>query len=191
MYRDIQFEKIAKEFGLSYSYKDEFGLVNLLKDFDLFRKFSSKRITNILEEKTEAYKSNFRVFDFEYRLPSLEEEEIYTQTVFFVQSKKLALPHFYMEPRRFFKQIGRDLGKEDSVVKTFPPFSIKSWSKEQTKNAIPDKLRHYFTTEKDWRIEGVNYFMIIYKKHKTLPTTDLMEFLQKGKEMVDVFSVST
>ena len=32
MYRDIQFEKIAKEAGLVYSSIDEFGVINLLKD---------------------------------------------------------------------------------------------------------------------------------------------------------------
>jgi len=62
MYRDIQFEKIAKKHHFSYSYNDEFGLINLLRDFRLFSKLSSKKITNILGEKSELQESKFYIF---------------------------------------------------------------------------------------------------------------------------------
>ncbi len=188
MYRDIQFEKIAKETGLSYSYKDEFGVINLLKDFSLFRNFSPNKITNILEDKTELYESSFRVFDFEYRLLNLDHEEVFNQTVFFVNSKKLALPHFYMEPGRLFQEVGNKTTSSGIDFERFPLFSIDYWSKNKWKDNVSDALFYYFNIGNDWTIEGVNYFMIIYKKEKIIPTTDLMEFFQKGKELVDIFS---
>lgn len=192
MYRDIQFEKIAKESNLSYSYKDEFGLVNLLKDFSLFRGFSSNSITNILEDKTKLYESNFHVFDYEYRLWNGETDEIFTQTVFFAQSKELSLPHFYLEPGRFFKQFGKSSEWEAINLNAFPPSIAEFWLKGKSvgheQKIMPDDLLDYFAVEKDWIIEGVNYFIILYKKEKTIPTTDLMELFQRGKDLVEVFS---
>jgi len=195
MYRDIQFEKIAKETKLSYSYKDEFGLVHLLKDFSLFRAFSPNSITNILEDKTKLYESNFHVFDYQYRLWNGEMDEIFTQTVFFAQSKQLSLPHFYMEPGRVFKLIEKSSEGEAFNLNEFPPFSNEFWLKGKergdTRKAMSDDLLDYFAVEKDWTIEGVNYFMILYKKEKVIPTTDLMELFQKGKAIVKMFSEST
>jgi len=191
MYRDIQFEKIAKEHRLFYSYKDEFGLIKLLRDFQLFRNFSSNKITNILGEKTKFRESNFNVFDFEYRIFNGEQEEMSTQTVFFAQSKQLALPQFYMEPGHFFKQVGKHVGTIEVDFEVFPQFTKQYWLKgaqEQPQKTLPDNLRHYFTMEEDWCFEGLNYFLILYRKDKLIPTTDLIDFFQKGKEIVENFS---
>lgn len=195
MYRDIQFEKIAKQTELSYTYNDEFGLINLLKDFKLFDRLAKHSISNILGEKTPLYEMDFRVFDYEYQIWTGETEEISKQTVFFVQSKNLGLPQFYMEPERFFTKAGKYLGIEDIDFEAFPQFSDQYWlkgeSESEIRNAMSDKVLHYFTVEKDWSLEGINYFLIFYKKDKIIPTTDLLEFYKKGKAIVDLFSQPT
>lgn len=196
MYRDIQFEKIAKEFGLSYSYNDEFSLINLLRDFRLLKKGGGGKIMNIIGEKTELYESDFRIFDYQYSIKRGESQVILNQTVFFVQSKNMGLPQFYMEPERFFKKVAKYLKKEDDIdFEAFPQFSDEYWLKGpeegQIRKAMSEDLLHYFTVEKDWSLEGLNYFLIFYKKGTIIPSTDLMEFYQKGKEIVKMFSKST
>ncbi len=194
MYREIQFEKIAKQSRLSYTYNDEFGLINLLKDFRIFKKGSEQKIENIIGEKTELYESDFRVFDFQYSFQKGKNNLISRQTIFFVQSKNIGLPQFYMEPERYFNKAGKYLGIEDIDFEVFPQFSDQYWlkgeSESEIRSTMSDELLHYFTVEKDWSLEGLNYFMIFYKKDKIIPTTDLLEFYQKGKEILKMFSES-
>lgn len=192
MYRDIQFEKIAEKSGLSYTYNDEFGLINLLKDFRIYKKGGEQKIENILGEKTELYISDFRIFDFQYAVQRGKNKLISRQTVFFVQSKNIGLPQFYMEPERYFTKASKYLGMEDIDFEAFSQFSDQYWlkgeSESEIRSAMSDKVLHYFTVEKDWSLEGLNYFMIFYKKDKIIPTTDLLEFYQKGKAIVDLFT---
>ena len=192
MYRDIQFEKIAKKHHFSYSYNDEFSLINLLRDFRLFSKLSSKKITNILGEKSELQESKFYIFDFEYGVWNGENEDKFTQTVFFVQSKKLALPHFFMEPQGFYTKGEKMVGTNDLYFEAFPKFTdqyrLQGKEEKQIRKVMSDNLLQYFSVEKDWSLEGLNYFLIFYKKDKIIPTTDLMDFYQKGKEIVKMFS---
>ena len=183
MYRDIQFEKIAEEFGLFYNYKDEFGLVNLLKDFSLFRNFSGNKITNILEDKTKLYQSNFHIFDYEYRLWNGETDEIFTQTVFLAQSKQLTLPHFYLEPGRFYKQLGKSSEWEAINLNAFPPSTTEFWLKGKevgaTGKVMSDDLLDYFAIEKDWTIEAVSYTHL--RAHETLRYLVCRLLLEKKK----------
>ena len=67
-HRIEELEKIAKDLGLSFLPKDEFGLINLLKDFKLFRRGGRKRIINILGEKDYLLEADFRIFDYRYTI---------------------------------------------------------------------------------------------------------------------------
>lgn len=193
-YRVKQLEKIAKNSSLSFSPIDEFGLINLLKDFRLFQKGGRKRIGNILNEKTELHESDFRIFDYQYTVSSGKHSRTFKQTVFFVQSKQLALPQFYMQPEHFFNKVGNYLGIEDIDFVEFPQFSDQYWLKGkdewQIRQSMNDDLLHFFSIEQDWSLEGLNYYMIFYQKNKILPTTEILDFYKKGKHIVDMFSKS-
>ncbi len=190
-HRTEQLEKIAKELGLSFTPKDEFGLINLLKDFKLFRRGGRKRITNILGEKDDLLEVDFRIFDYRYTISTGKSSRTFRQTVFFVQSKKLALPQFYMQPERFFHKIGNYFGMEDIDFEAFPQFSDQYWLKGKEEAAIRgsmnEDLLHFFTIEKYWSLEGLNYYLIFYSKNKTLYGDELKMLYEKGKQIVELF----
>jgi len=192
-YREAQLKKIAKQTGLSYTQKEEFGLINLLKDFRLFQKGIKKKIQNILRDKSNLYESDYQVFDYQYTMLNEETEQNYHQTVFFVQSKQLALPHFYIHPTTSFNEIGDYLGIEgiDSVgFRSFlGDYCLKGEGASQMRKNVSDELTSFLTFEKDWHIEGVNYYMVIYKEHKIVPTTELIAFYEKGRQIVNIFSL--
>jgi len=97
-----------------------------------------------------------------------------------------------MEPGRFFKQVGKHSTINKIDFKVYPQFSDEFWRKREARNnALSEDLLQYFSVENNWTIEGVNYFMILYKKEKIIPTTDLMELFQKGKAIVKMFSEPT
>lgn len=191
-HRTEQLERIARELGLSFTPKDEFGLINLLKDFKLFRRGGRKQITNILREKEAWMESDFRVFDYRYTISTGKSSKTFRQTVFFVQSKKLRLPEFYMQPERFFHKIGKYLGIEDIDFEASPQFSDQYWLKGKDEAAVRRsmnaELLYFFTVEKYWSLEGLNYFLIFYSKNKVLHGDQLKILYHKGKQIVEMFS---
>ncbi|MFK7980720.1 MAG: hypothetical protein AB8G86_12115 [Saprospiraceae bacterium] len=191
-HRTEQLERIAKELELSFAAKDEFGLINLLKDFKLFRRGGRKRITNILGEKEESLEGDFRVFDYRYTISTGKSSRTFRQTVFFVQSKKLGLPEFYMQPEHFFYKIGNYLGIEDIDFEEFPQFSDQYWLKGKDEAAVRRSMNaeilHFFTIEKYWSLEGLNYFLIFYSKNKVLHGDQVKMLYHKGKQIVEMFS---
>lgn len=190
-YRVIQLEKIAKTTQFSFTTKDEFGLINLLKDFQFIKKGTGEKIVNILRDKTTLYESDFYVFDCQYTISDGDNALNFPQTVFFAQSKQLALPPFSIRPAHFLNRINNYLGVEDIYPEAFPPFSEQYWlngEERKIHESMSDELLHFFTTEKDWNVEGLNYFMIFYKKNRILPTTEILDFYQKGRGLMELFS---
>lgn len=191
-YRSGQMKDIAKQLKLSYERNDEFGLINFLKDFKLFSRGRRKKITNIIGKKSEMLEVDYRLFDYQYTIRAGKHSKTFRQTVFFVRSKELGLPQFFMEPERLFRKIGKYLGLEDIDFEEYPQFSDQYWlegeDEWQVRKAMSDEVLHFFTIEKDWSLEGINYYMIFYKKNTILPTENLASFYERGKHIVKLFS---
>lgn len=191
--------KVAADLNLSYAPTDEFGLINLLKDFELFKSAGRrKKISNIMGEKSEFNEVNIRIFDFEYigiKTKPLGIETLgkdFRQTVFFVQSKKLALPKFYMEPERFFHKVSTIFGVDDIDFEAHPEFSDQYWLKGKDEEAIRasmnEEILRFFTIEKYWNLEAINYYLIFYSKNRLLFGEQLEMLYDKGKQIVEMFS---
>lgn len=191
-YRVLQLEKIAKKTPFSFTPKDEFGVLNLLKDFRLFQLGGEKRIVNILRDKAALHESDFQVFDYQYTISHGDSSLNYPQTVFFAQSKKLALPPFSIRPPHFFNTTENYLNFGDINEEAAPLFSDQFMGQGATRGQLYKNLsaemQHFFTTEKDWNVEGLNYYMIFYKKKKVLHTTEILDFYKRGRAIMDMFS---
>jgi len=175
---------LAYRLGMDYEESDEWGLKKLLKDFHLFRKGHSRRIENLMIHEDPLLDSTFRVFDYRYVVSSNNSTRVFKQTVFFVDSKKLGLPTFWMKPENFFHRIGSLLGIEDIDFEEFPEFSNQYWLKGENEEFIRASMNEdvikFFTVEKNWSLEGVNYFMILYQRDKLLPIRQIHDFYDKG-----------
>jgi len=185
-------EGVAKELGLSYAKKDEFGLIGYMRDFKLFDKGSGKKIKNILQkEKQEFEDVDIRVFDYYYIVSTGKSSVTYSQTVFFLQTKKLSLPQFYMTPEHFLLKIGKHFGMEDINFSEHPTFSDQYWLKgeeeDRIRKTMNEEVIHLFTIEKDWSLEGLNYYLVLYKKNKLMLSEEVKDLYQKGVEVVDLF----
>jgi len=191
--------EIADSLNLSYTPTDEFGLINLLKDFKLYKTSGRrKQISNIMSEKSELNEVDIRIFDFEYTgiktKPLGIERSVkdFRQTVFFVQSKKLTLPKFYMEPERFFHKASTFLGIDDIDFEAYPAFSDQYWLKGKDEAAIRESMKEeilrFFTIEKYWNLEAINYYLIFYSKNRLFFGEQLEILYKKGKQIVEMFS---
>lgn len=185
--RAEEMEKVAARLQMSFVPKDEYGTKTLLADFKLFQIGGAKRITNFLHKKEENFDLDSYIFDYRYIVSTGNTTVPFAQTVFFIQSKKLELPQFLMKPERFFHRIGTFLGMQDIDFASDPEFSQQYLLQGEDEALIRKKLnpefRHFFTIEKNWTLEGLNYFLIFYRHNKVLPPEEIYQFYAKGKEI--------
>lgn len=177
-------ESIARQLQMSYVPKDEYGTQSLLGDFKLFQKGIAKEVRNLLHKKEATENLEISIFDYHYVVPTGNSMVPFAHTVFFIQSKTLALPQFLLKPENFFHKIGTHLGMQDIDFESHPEFSdqylLKGEDEALIRKKLDDNFRSYFTIEKDWTLEGLGYFMILYRFNKILPTEQLTEFYEKG-----------
>lgn len=189
-------EQVAFDLEMPFSPKDEWGSYELLRDFKLFQVGSRKGITNMMRKQDTMLEMDVSIFDFQYTISTGKTSHTYRQTVFFMQSKKLGLPHFWMKPENFTHRIGQwlNLSKDIDFIE-YPTFSDQYWLKGKDEDYIRatmnDKVLKFFTIEKDWSLEGCNYYLIFYKNYQLLPPDTIKEFYRKGMKICEMLYQST
>ncbi len=182
-----QMSEVASRLNLNFYPADEIGTLNLLGDFKLFRKGSRKRIEHLMWHNDHLGDLKTRIFDYRYTISSGKSSKTFKQTVFFVQSKALGLPKFYLRPEHFFHKIGAWLGIEDIDFEHFPVFSdqyhLKGEEEQIIREAFTEDVLHYFTIESGWQLEGLNYYLIVYKENVLLQPLQIRTFYHQGLEM--------
>jgi hypothetical protein len=189
--REEQVVQLAKQLGYKYQEKDEFGLLNLLSDFKLMQIGSRRRIKNILSNDDLTADLKIRIFDFRYTISSGQASQRYSQSVFFVQSKELGLPRFYLQPEHFFHRVKSWIGMNDIDFDHHPDFSrtyhLNGDDEYLIRTTFSNKVLDYFSREQGWHAEGLNYFLIIYRAKELLPPDSLPAFGLKGMEVYRIF----
>lgn len=175
---------------MEYSPTDEWGLTSLLKDFNLFRRGSRKRIKHLLHRQGGLHQMDTRIFDYQFTISTGNSAQTFKQTVFFVESKELGLPQFLMKPETFFHRVGAFLGFEDIDFEEFPDFSenyyLKGEDEDYIRSSLNDEFLKFFSVEKKWYLEGLNYYLIFYRFNKLLTPSRVKELHTKGLELVDM-----
>lgn len=190
MSRQQQLERLAYQLDMEYSPKDEWGLKTLLKDFKLFRRGGRKRIKNLLHQQSGLHQLDTRIFDYQFTISTGNSSRTFKQTVFFVESKELGLPQFWMKPESFFHRVGAYLGFEDIDFEEYPKFSenyyLKGEDEEYIRSSLNDEFLKFFSVEKKWYLEGLNYYMIFYRFNKVLPPQEVKNLHTKGLKLVEM-----
>ncbi len=190
LYRKADMKQLSSKLKMEYSATDEWGLLNLLTDFRLFKRGYAKRISNVLSVKDSMMDSHLRIFDYKFVVGGGNSTRRISQTVFFVNSKKLGLPQFSMKPENFFHKIGAKLGMQDIDFEEYPTFSdqylLRGADEGFIRSTMSPDLLQFFTLEKYWSLEGVNYFFIFYKWNKILPVDQVQQMHKKGVKIFEM-----
>ncbi len=194
------FKSRKKEmFNLSYDLdmdwreQDEYGLLNQLGDFKLFSKGRRKKISNILRKDDVHRDSEVCIFDYSFVTGGGNSTKRHRQTVFFVNAKDLNLPKFLMKPENFFHKVGQYLNMVDDIdFEAFPEFSdeylLQGTREDNVRDTFHKELLHFFTVEKDWCMEGLNYDLIFYRKNNRVPVEQIRNFYEKGLYVYDMLA---
>lgn len=186
-HRTHKMSKTAFDLKMEFHQRDDWGLLALLKGFQLFSQGRSRRISNIMQYRDDFLDLQTYIFDYRFVRGRGKHRKSYNQTVFFIQSKKLGLPEFLMKPENFFHKIGNFLGIRDIDFEEYPIFSeqyfLKGEDEDFIRASMNEEILKFFTIEKNWSLEGVNYYMVLYQKRKLIPPQRIRQFYQKGMDI--------
>lgn len=190
MSRPQNIERLAYQLDMEYSPKDEWGLTTLLKDFKLFRRGGRRRIKNLLRQQSGLHQIDTRIFDYQFTISTGNSSQTFKQTVFFVESKDLGLPQFLMKPETFFHRVAAFLGFEDIDFEEYPKFSenyyLKGEDEDYIRGSLNDEFLKFFSVEKQWYLEGLNYYMIFYRFNHLMTPTQIKDLHKKGLSLVEM-----
>lgn len=180
----------AFELDMKFEEKDEYGMIALLRDFKLFRRGSRKTISNILTKSSSLLEEKINVMDYRYTVQSNNSSRTIHQTVFFIQSKQLAMPQMLLKPEHFFHKIGAWLGMQDIDFEEHPEFSsaylLQGEDEERIRRTMSNEaIVRFFTVEKNWCLESIGFFMILYQERKLIAASHLKTLYAKGMQLYE------
>ncbi|MBI5916964.1 MAG: hypothetical protein HY842_16460 [Bacteroidetes bacterium] len=190
--RTGQMRQTAHALEMKFVEKDEYGMTALLRDFYLFSRGGSKAITNLLTHTSPLMEDKVNIFDFKYRVSTGKSSHTHEQTVFFINSKRLAMPEMLMKPEHFFHKIGAWFGMQDIDFQEHKEFSDQYLLQggdeahiRRTMNLKP--VIRFFTIEKNWCLESIGYFLIFYQLDLLIHPGQIKHLHAKGMSLFEQF----
>ena len=186
--RSHSLEQVAYKLGLSWVGDDTDRTLPFLRDFQLLRGHS-KKIKHLMEERDGLLETDIRIFDYQHVISAGNSHKKENQTVFFVQSQNLGLPELYLRPEHFLHKVGEYLNlTRDIDFEAHPDFSrqyrLTGKDEDFIRASFNEHVLHFFTFNKKWSFEGVNYYFILYRRNKLIPPGEIERFYQMGKHLM-------
>ncbi len=182
---------LAPKIGYYFDAKDPLGVRPLLGDFRLFKSGNHKIVKNLFWKDIPSEDLKLRLFDYHYTVHTGNSAVTYRQTVFFVNSKELGLPHFILKPENLLHTAGAFLGLDDIDFDHYPDFSkayyLKGKDEYLIRQLFTDEVLEYFSKRNGWWIEGLNYFLIIYENNKRVKPELIPGFEKRSMSIFDLF----
>lgn len=184
--RAAAMRNVAGQYQMEFSAKDEWGLLALLKSFELCRKGGRRQVRNLMTQSAGMLEEKIHIGDYQYTVQAGNTPVTIRQTFFFVQSKALGLPEMLLKPESFFHKIGNLLGRQDIDFEEWPEFSHKfllrgdEWRIRRT---VTEELTRFFLVEKDWCLETVGYFLLFYRPKKLVAPHEIEQLYSKGMSL--------
>ncbi|PHI19523.1 hypothetical protein CEQ90_12555 [Lewinellaceae bacterium SD302] len=189
-YRSSRLRQTARELGMEFQDTDQYDLTAQLTDFRLFSRGSRKRVSNIMRRQDGLMEFDIRVFDYRYLRWNGNKMKTHQQTVFYLQSTQLGLPEIWLQPESIFHKIGELFGRGDIDFVRFPKFSgqyrLTGDDEVFVRHHFNDEILNYFTVEKGWSMEGVGYFLILYKKDRLMDPKWIKDIYGKGMKVFEM-----
>ncbi|MFT7121760.1 MAG: hypothetical protein ACJAZ9_001946 [Neolewinella sp.] len=192
-YRQRNLVALANKLDMSFHEEDDYGLEAQLKDFKLFQEGRSKKVARILRKQAGLMDFDASIFDYSFKKfgGSANNNTVY-QTVFFIQSANLGLPELWMKPETIAHKLGELLGFGDIDFVRYPKFSgqyrLTGEDEEYIRHHFTDDVLNYFTLNKGLSMEGLGFYMIFYRKGTLIPSVQIEQFYNRGKEIYNLLT---
>ena len=188
--REGQLRAVAHRLGMDFIEEEEYSVTREVSDFELFRKGRNRLAYNILHKQDEWMEDRIKIFDYQFETGRRNQRRIVAQTVFLMRSKNLGLPQFVMKPETIFHKIASYFGRQDIDFEQFPKFSgnylLQGEDEEYIRFKMTDDILHFFSQERGWHMEGVNYYLILYKENHRLRASSIPQLYERGMGLFNI-----
>ncbi|HQX44735.1 MAG: hypothetical protein IPP06_15945 [Saprospiraceae bacterium] len=189
--RNAAIRNFAYNAGMVYSESAAIGMLKQLQAFELFKQGTQRKIKNLIIDR-EMDPEHF-MFDYDYTISTGKSSHTYSQSVQFFDSKALSLPQFRLKPENFFDVLIEWFGFKDIDFNTHPEFSKEF----KLTGEFESVIRYYFDSDilnlieqqKEFNMEGMNFYLVIHTQHKVLPVQQLDGFKKFGTMLFELFKL--
>lgn len=189
--RQQQLQRLAAELDMEYQETDPWGMVRQLADFRLFSRGFRSRVRHVLRQQEDLHAYDLRLFDYRYVVWRGKHTRAVEQTALFLQSQQLGLPEFRLQPETILHKLGELLGATDIDFEAYPEFSrqyrLTSSDETYVRHHFNDQVLRFFSVQTGWTLEGLGYYLVMYKKGKVLPGKEVRDLYAKGLELYRLF----
>ncbi len=189
--REEELRQFAFEHNLDFSNKNDKGLISQLNSFDLFKVGGRKKILSSAHKRN--LTDNHYILDFEYIVSTGNASARYSQTVRVFDSKELGIPQFKMYPENFFHLIKEWFVSKDIDFSSDEDFSnlfyLTGEYEEVIKTYFDDEVRQLCLNNKKFRMEGNNYYLILYIHNEIIKLKDLSAFYKLSNMIFELFRI--
>jgi hypothetical protein len=190
--RSSALRRLAIELDLEFREQDPFHDLALLRHFRFYRRTTrNRKVFNILYRQSEMLENTLQIFDLEWIVSTGKSTQIFQQTTLFLRSRDLMLPDFYLRPEHFFHRIGAWLGMQDIDFVQYPEFSAANLLRGEDEQLVRElvvrpELAKMFRVNRDWFVEGMGYYLVLYQRNRLLNPEEIRELIVKGMELFAV-----
>ncbi|MEM1123431.1 MAG: hypothetical protein AAGJ18_23535 [Bacteroidota bacterium] len=188
--REGQLRAVAHRLGMDFTVFQEYSVTREVADFELFRKGKNRVSYHLMEKQDEWMENNIKIFDYQFETGTAKSRRTVAQTVFLMKSKDLGLPQFVMKPETFLHKIASYFGKQDIDFERFPKFSgnylLQGEDEEYIRFKMNDDILHFFSRERGWHMEGINYYLILYKENHRLKPSSVRQLYERGMGLFEL-----
>lgn len=189
-YREKSLRNLAAQRSYEFSPTDTFGIRQQTRDFRLTTKGRATTIKNVLRAQDDMLENTAYVFDLSYD-KSTDRDGVH-QTVLYLQSPQLVLPELIMQPETVVHKLGELFGFGDIDFVRFPKFSsqyrLTGDDEVFIRHHFTDTVLNYFTLNKGWTLEGLGYYLLLYKKGVLLPPAEIQHLFWRAYRIADLLS---
>lgn len=184
--RPEELRQTAYQLGMEYSERDDYGMIGLLRDFQLFSRGGRKEITNLMTKTSPLMEDRFHIFDYKFTISTGKSSRTFRQTVMFINSKQLSMPEMLMKPEHFFNKIGSWLGLQQDIDfvehKEFSEnYLLQGEDEPRIRRTMnQEEIVRFFTVEKDWHLESVGFYLIFYQNDHVFQPHEIKFFYERG-----------
>jgi len=189
--REGQLRAVANRLKMDFIEQEEYSVTREVSDFELFRQGQKRMASNIMQQQDEWMEDRVKIFDYQFESGYGKSRRTVAQTVFLMRSKNLGLPQFVMKPETIFDKLGSYFGmKQDIDFDRFPKFSgnylLQGEDEEYIRFKMTDEILHFFSRERGWHLEGVNYYLILYKANHRLKASSIPQLHERGMGLFNI-----
>ena len=159
------------------------------REFQLFNRGHSKRMSNIIEGKVEDLQ--FRCADYRYTVGSGKHQHTLSQSVMCFCGNTINVPPFTLDPENVLHKIGECFGYQDIDFSSAPKFSklylLRSSAESTVRAFFSRQILSYFEQNPGWSIEAKASAVIMFRTSKICQPEALPAFLEQGKALMKMF----